>query len=162
MVVSKHFLCNFCWLIIHLTIGVLAHLLRMVLEPKYLAFWRWLYTPCSSSDKVIGSLGLKKQPSSIWDGCFQVAVRSRAKHFSGSCGLKDRIGTNHVQGCMDSIDWPIASTVTTTTIQVFVQNCFFQIDLLEFVLRKYQQKGPGRDESWVIPLTRMRIWHLAC
>ena len=27
------------------------------MEPKYLAFRRWLYTPCSSSDKVIGSLG---------------------------------------------------------------------------------------------------------
>ncbi len=30
--------------------GILAHLLRMVMEPKYLAFRRWLYTPCSSSD----------------------------------------------------------------------------------------------------------------
>ena len=28
----------------------------MVMEPKYLAFRRWLYTPCSSSDKVIGCL----------------------------------------------------------------------------------------------------------
>ena len=27
------------------------------MEPEYLAFWMWLYTPCSSSDKVIGSLG---------------------------------------------------------------------------------------------------------
>ena len=28
------------------------------MEPKCLPFRRWLYTPCSSSDKVIGSLGL--------------------------------------------------------------------------------------------------------
>ena len=28
-----------------LTLGILAHLLRMVMKPKYLAFWRWLYTP---------------------------------------------------------------------------------------------------------------------
>ena len=29
----------------HLSLGILAHLLRMVMEPKYYAFWRWLYTP---------------------------------------------------------------------------------------------------------------------
>ena len=42
-----------------LSLKILAHLLRMVLEPKYLAFRRWLYTsiPQSSSDTVIGSLG---------------------------------------------------------------------------------------------------------
>ena len=39
-------------------LGILAHLLRMVMEPKYLAFRKWLYSPCSSSDKVIGSLGM--------------------------------------------------------------------------------------------------------
>ena len=33
----------------------------MVMEPKYLAFPRWLYTPSSSSDKVIGCLGNKTQ-----------------------------------------------------------------------------------------------------
>ena len=31
------------------------------MEPKYLAFRRWLYTPCSSSEKLIGSLG-KQNP----------------------------------------------------------------------------------------------------
>ena len=33
------------------------HLLRMVMELKYFAFRRWLDTPCSSFDNVIGSLG---------------------------------------------------------------------------------------------------------
>ena len=28
------------------------------MEPKYHSFRRWLYTPCSSSDMVIGSLGI--------------------------------------------------------------------------------------------------------
>ena len=27
------------------SLGILAHLLRMVVEPKYFAFWRWLDTP---------------------------------------------------------------------------------------------------------------------
>ena len=48
----------------HITLGILAHLLRMVLEPKYYAFRRWLDTPCSSSDKVIGSLGLRTRKKS--------------------------------------------------------------------------------------------------
>ena len=30
---------------IHATLGILAHLLRTVMEPKYLSFRRWLYTP---------------------------------------------------------------------------------------------------------------------
>ena len=38
------------------------HLLRIVLEPKYYAFRRWLDTPSSSSDKVIGSLGKESSP----------------------------------------------------------------------------------------------------
>ena len=29
------------------------------MEPKYYAFWRWLYTPSSSSDKVIGPRAMK-------------------------------------------------------------------------------------------------------
>ena len=29
------------------------------MEPKHLAFWKWSYTPCSSSDKLIGSLGFR-------------------------------------------------------------------------------------------------------
>ena len=45
------------WMLEIYTLGILAHLLRMVMEPEYLAFWRWLYTPQSSSEKVLGSLG---------------------------------------------------------------------------------------------------------
>ena len=41
----------------YLSLGVLAHLLRMVMEAKYLAFRFGDCTPQSSSDKVIGSLG---------------------------------------------------------------------------------------------------------
>ena len=34
------------------TLGIQSPNLRMVMEPKYLSFRRWLYTPCSSSNKV--------------------------------------------------------------------------------------------------------------
>ena len=41
------------------SLGILAHLLRVVMEPKYYAFGMWLYTCKSqSSSDVIGSLGL--------------------------------------------------------------------------------------------------------
>ena len=36
------------------------------MEPKYLSFWRWLYTPCSSSDKVIGSLPVGHHTKLFW------------------------------------------------------------------------------------------------
>ena len=35
------------------------------MEPKYLSFRRWLYTPCSSSEKVIGSLGFTKTVTGV-------------------------------------------------------------------------------------------------
>ena len=38
------------WVNIYYALRILAHLLRMVMEPKYLSFRRRLYTPCSSSD----------------------------------------------------------------------------------------------------------------
>ena len=42
----------YCWLWTMyrkcIALGILAHLLRMVMEPKYYAFWRWLDTPIIS------------------------------------------------------------------------------------------------------------------
>ena len=38
-------------------LGILAHLLRMVMEPKFFAFRRWLYTPIILWRSLIGSLG---------------------------------------------------------------------------------------------------------
>ena len=39
------------------SLGILAHLLRMVMEPKYCAFRRWLYTPIILWHGEPGSLG---------------------------------------------------------------------------------------------------------
>ena len=36
------------------------------MEPKYLAFRRWLYTPCSSSEKITGFLGPIAQKIHSW------------------------------------------------------------------------------------------------
>ena len=53
----------------YIFLGILAHLLRMG-EPKYFTFLRWLDTPSSSSDKVIGSPGFvgkaKFRPFITW------------------------------------------------------------------------------------------------
>ena len=35
---------------VHVPLGIQSPKLRMVMEPEYLAFWGWFYTPCSSSD----------------------------------------------------------------------------------------------------------------
>ena len=50
------------WLVYLPTLGIQSASENGFMEPKYLAFRRWVYTPSSSSDKLIGSLGLLNLP----------------------------------------------------------------------------------------------------
>ena len=52
------FYCSNLFYMFPRALGIQSPKLRMLMEPKYLSFRRWLYTPCSSSDKVIGSIGV--------------------------------------------------------------------------------------------------------
>ena len=74
-----------------LSLGILAHLLRMVMEPKYLAFWRWLYTPIIIWRSVIGSLGYEPEDWHSWCWnfmfCLKVQQSSGPRNLQGLLGL---------------------------------------------------------------------------
>ena len=69
-------------------LGILAHLLRMVMEPKYLAFRRWLDTPCSSSDvrwldPYRSSLSPSKNSRPVFQSDAEVEAAYRGGNFHG-------------------------------------------------------------------------------
>ena len=74
----------------HTSLGILAHLLRMVMEPKYLAFRRWLQTPIILWRSVIRSHGTPGPAllHSLQDQCWRVGTfqYSYSLHVPGPVG----------------------------------------------------------------------------
>ena len=80
----------------HTFLGILAHLLRMVMEPKYLSFRRWLQTPIIFWRSVIRTHGTAGPAlvDSLQDQCWRVGTfqYSYSLHVPLDQGKKKKTG----------------------------------------------------------------------